>query len=319
MTTPMPTRAAPAAALLALLATASLAEAPLAGAAAPGFHRVSIGAFEVTALSDGTVDLPIDQLLVNTTPEAVAEALAASFLELPLETSSNAFLVNTGAALVLVDAGAGSLFGPTLGRLAESLRASGHSPEEVDHVVLTHLHPDHVGGLATEGAMAFPEADVHVAAADADHWLSEANLQAAPEDGRGFFEGAQASLAPYVAAGRLQTFEGEAEIVPGLRVLPLPGHTDGHVGYVVESEDAALLIWGDVVHVAAVQFADPSVTIAFDGHPETAAAERSALFAQVAAEGTLVAGAHLPFPGLGHVRAEGGAYEWVPLPFGALQ
>lgn len=239
-------------AMAAIAPTAVMAEAPLVAAPAPGFARVMVGAIEVTALPDGTVDLPVDQLLTGTTPEAVASALDVAILALPLETSDNAFLVNTRDALIRVDAGAGDLFGPTLGRLMGNLRAVGYAPEQVDDVVLTHIHPDHVGGLATEGRIAFSNAEVHVAAADAACWQSDANLAAAPEQSRGSFEGAQASLAPYVEDGRLGTFEGEADITPGLRSLPIPGHTDGHVGYWVESEGESLLIWGDVVHVAAI-------------------------------------------------------------------
>jgi glyoxylase-like metal-dependent hydrolase (beta-lactamase superfamily II) len=127
------------------------------------------------------------------------------------------------------------------------------------------------------------------------------------------------SFEPYVQAQKFRTFEGAKEFAPGLRSIALPGHTKGHTGYQVESQGQSLLIWGDVVHVASVQFAHPGVTIQFDGDAKEAAGERSQLFAQAAKERTLVAGAHLPFPGLGHVRKQGDAYEWVPLEYSAMR
>ena len=127
------------------------AEAPQVKAQAPGYYRMMLGDFEVTALSDGTVALPMTKLLTNTTPAKVEKALARSYLKDPVETSVNAYLVNTGSRLVLVDAGAAGLFGPTLGNLLANLKAAGYQPEQIDEVYLTHLHPDHVGGLLADG------------------------------------------------------------------------------------------------------------------------------------------------------------------------
>ncbi|MDB5537733.1 MAG: fold metallo-hydrolase, partial [Devosia sp.] len=287
---------------LTLTAIPSFAAAPLQTTSAPGYYRIMIGAYEVTALSDGTVDLPVDQLLTNITPEAVKAELAASFETAPLETSDNAFLINTGDKLILVDTGAGSLFGPTLGKLLANLEASGYRPDQIDEVLVTHMHPDHIGGLMAGGKAVFPNAIVHAAKADADYWLSQANLDAAPDAQKGFFQGAIASVQPYVDTRRLETFDAPTEFAPGVHSVALPGHTAGHSGFLVESEGQSLLIWGDVVHVEAIQFAHPGVTIAFDSDASQAASERSKEFVDVAAHGSLIAGAHLPFPGLGHVR-----------------
>ena len=136
-----------------LAATAVGAAAPLAKTPAPGHFRMMVGDIEVTAISDGTVDLPVNQLLTNTTAKHVDQVLAKNFLKSPLETSVNAYLVNTGSKLVLIDAGAGSLFGPTLGKLAANIKAAGYQPEQVDEIYITHMHPDHVGGLSANGAM----------------------------------------------------------------------------------------------------------------------------------------------------------------------
>ena len=297
------------------LATAGLAHAaaPQQKTQAPGYYRMMLGDFEVTALSDGTVDLPMDKLLKAPRPGEVARALKRNYLGLPLETSVNGYLINTGTKLVLIDTGAASLFGPTLGKLLANLKASGYQPEQVDEIYITHLHPDHVGGLLAEGKAAFPNAIVRLDKHDADFWLSPEQMAKAPEDAKGFFQGAQASVKPYQDSGRLQPFEGPTELVPGIRAVAAPGHTPGHSFYVVESRGQKLVVWGDIMHVAAVQFPDPAVTIAFDSDAKAARPQRQKAFAAAAREGYYVAVAHVSFPGIGRLRAEGKGYVWVPV------
>lgn len=313
-----------AAALLASAAVygpAALAEAPMVKTQAPGFHRVMLGDFEITALSDGTVKLPMLKLLSGAPPETLAEALKRGFLKEMVETSVNAYLVNTGSKLVLIDTGASGLFGPTLGNLLNSLRASGYKPEQVDEIYITHLHPDHVGGLMAGGAMAFPNATVRMDKLDNDFWLSEANLAAAPADGKGFFQGAMASVNPYVKAGKVKPFTGNTELVPGVRAQSSYGHTPGHTTYVVESKGEKLVLWGDLMHVAAVQFEDPSVTIAFDSANKAAQEQRMAAYADAAKNGYMVGVTHVSFPGLGNLRAAPGGkgYVWVPLNYASMR
>ena len=298
--------------VLAPLGTAHAA-APQIKTQAPGYYRIMVGEIEVTALSDGTVGLPMTKLLTNTTPEVTERVLARSYLKDPVETSVNAFLVNTGSKLVLIDTGAAGLFGPTLGKLQASLKAAGYSADQVDEIYITHMHPDHVGGLMAGDAMAFPNAVVRADQRDADFWLSQANLDKAPADGKGFFQGAMASLNPYVNAGKFKPFNGDTALVPGVRAQFTGGHTPGHSFYVVESKSEKLVLWGDAMHVGAVQFASPAITIAFDSDPKTAAAARAKAFADAAEQGHWVGATHLAFPGLGKLRAaEGGAYVFVP-------
>ncbi len=302
-----------------LLAAAAHAAAPQLKTQAPGFYRVMLGDFEVTALSDGTVALPVDTLLTNTTKAKSDKTLARNFLKSPVETSVNGYLINTGTKLVLVDTGAAGLFGPTLGRLAESLKAAGYQPEQVDEIYLTHMHPDHVGGLMAGDKMAFPNAIVRADQHDADFWLSQANLDKAPADAKGFFQGAMASLNPYVAAGKFRPFNGSTNLMPGVKAIAAPGHTPGHSIYVVESAGQKLVLWGDLMHVAAVQFPEPSVTIQFDTDSKAAAVQRKRAYADAARHGYLVGSAHLSFLGLGHLRAEGKGYAWVPLNYSGLK
>ena len=189
------------------------AAAPMVKTSAPGYYRMMLGDFEVTALSDGTVNLPVDKLLTNTTPAKVKKALAKAYQSTPLETSVNGYLINTGSKLVLVDTGAAKLFGPTLGDLAANLKAAGYQPEQVDEVYITHMHPDHVGGLMDGDKLAFPNATIRADKRDADFWLSQANLDKAPADAKGFFQGAMASLNPYVKANRFSAFDGNTDLV----------------------------------------------------------------------------------------------------------
>lgn len=296
------------------------AEAPMVKTQAPGYQRFMLGDFEITALSDGTVKLPMLKLLQGN-PAQLAEALRRGFLRETVETSVNGYLVNTGKKLVLIDTGAAGLFGPTLGNLQANLVASGYKAEQVDEIYITHMHPDHVGGLVKDGKIAFPNAILRIDQHDVDFWLSKANLDAAPESSKGFFQGAQASVNPYVAAGKLKPFSGSLELVPGIRSVSTYGHTPGHTVYQIESQGEKLVLWGDLMHVAAVQFEDPSVTIAFDSDAKSAQGQREKAFADAASGAYLVGGSHIAFPGVGNLRATGNGkgYVWVPLNYSGLK
>ena len=298
-----------------------MAEAPMVKTQAPGYYRAMLGDFEVTAISDGTVSLPMIKLLTNTKPQAVAAALKKGFLMQPVETSVNTYLVNTGSKLVLIDTGAAGLFGPTLGNILANLQAAGYKPEQVDEIYITHMHPDHVGGLVDKGALAFPNAVLRINKLDTDFWLSEANLSAAPEASKSFFQGAMASVNPYVKAGKLKTFEGPTDLVAGIRAVPAVGHTPGHTTYLIESKGQKLMLWGDLLHLAALQFDKPNVTIQFDSKPSQAEKARKMAFAQAAKEGYMIGVTHVAFPGLGHLRASPGgkSYTWVPLNYSSLK
>jgi len=304
-----------AALLLAGLPHNAEAAAPQVKTQAPGYYRMMLGDFEVTALNDGTVDLPMDKLLTGAKPGQVLRALQHAYLGTPLETSVNGYLINTGAKLVLVDTGAATLFGPTLGKLLGHLKAAGYQPEQVDEIYITHLHGDHVGGLLSEGKPAFPNAVVRIDQREADYWLSEANMAKAPEAAQGGFKGAMMSIKPYQEAGRFKPFEGSpqgVELVPGVRAVSTYGHTPGHNVYVAESKGQKLAIWGDLMHVAAVQFPDPSVTIQFDSDSKAARPQREKAYADAAKNGYYVGVAHVAFPGIGRLRADGKGYVWVP-------
>jgi glyoxylase-like metal-dependent hydrolase (beta-lactamase superfamily II) len=299
---------------------AVLASAPQLKTQAPGYYRMMLGDVEVTALSDGTFPMDVDKLLTHITPQERDAALVRAFLKNPVEASVNGFLINTGSKLVLIDTGAGTFFMPTVGKLLSNLKASGYRPEQVDEIYITHMHGDHVGGLLQDGKPAYPNATVRAARQEADYWLSKAHMDAAPKEAQGAFQTAMSVLNPYVAAGRFKAFDGDVELVPGIRAMATPGHTPGHTVYVVESKGQRLVLWGDLMHSAATQFPDPAVTIGFDTDSVQAVAHRKQVFADAAEHGDWVAGAHLSFPGIGHLRAAAPSkgYIFVPVNYSAL-
>nr|WP_320009959.1 MBL fold metallo-hydrolase [uncultured Desulfobulbus sp.] len=291
------------------------AQAPMAATQSPGFYRMQLGDFEITALYDGAVQLDT-KLLRNINPQELNPLLEAKFVQSPkMQTAVNGYLINTGNHLVLIDTGASSLFGPTLGFIHANLKASGYKPEEIDTIIFTHMHADHIGGLVNEDdEPLYPQAQVFVARQEADYWLSAQRAAKAPENRQHVFAIAREVTTPYRQENRWHPFSENSEIVPGIRSMAANGHTPGHTGFLIESKGQRLFIWGDIVHAHAVQFARPEVSIEFDTNPVEAVATRKALLAQLAASGDLVAGMHLPFPGLGHVHAEGKEkYSWVPI------
>ncbi|MFC4160669.1 MBL fold metallo-hydrolase [Chitinimonas lacunae] len=297
---------------LTLTPPSSHAAAPQVKTQAPGFYRMMLGDFEITALSDGTITLPLEKLLTDTTPAQIRSLQARANLGSEVETSINAFLINTGSQLLLVDSGAGRLFGEQGGRLLTSLQAAGYRAEEVDAVLVTHVHSDHSGGLAVDGKRVFPNATVYTDQREAEFWLNPANQAKAAQRHRHSFSEATTALAPYAAAGRLKTISQDTELFPGVRSMAVPGHTPGHTFYVVESQGQQLQFWGDTVHAQHVQFPNPAVTIQFDIDSPAAAKQRKRVFADAAARQYWVAASHIAFPGIGHLRKETSGFSWVP-------
>lgn len=287
----------------------------------PGYYRQGLGEFSVTAIYDGYLDLDT-KLLKGIKADKLQSLLARMFLEnnKGVQTAVNAYLVHTGEKLVLVDTGSAQCFGPTMGHAIDNIRASGYEPEAIDAVLITHLHPDHICGLLDkDGKIAFPKATVWAAQEDADFWLSEAVANAAPEGNRPFFKMARDAVAPYQAAGSFKSFKAGEQLMTGVSVVPTHGHTPGHTAYLFSSKAKQLLVWGDIVHNHAAQFARPDVSVEFDTDQKRAIATRQSLYQQASKKGWMIGGAHLPFPGLGHVRKEISGYAWVPVEYGPIR
>ncbi len=274
-----------------------------------GVHHHPVGDIVVSALNDGMFEGAFDWL-VGVDP-AEAEALhQAAFRAVPPRVTVNAFLLRLPDRLLLVDSGCGSAMGPDMGRLAGNLAAAGAAPGEVDVVLATHLHPDHVGGLVdADGRAVFPNAELVVHEAEPRFWADDAIMAQASDDHRPFFGLARATLAAY--GNRLRQVSG-GEVLPGVTVVPEPGHTPGHTGWLVTSGGASLLIWGDIVHMPGVQFARPEAGIGFDVDGAQAIATRQRIMDMAATDRLLVAGMHLDFPAFGHVARAGTGYAFVP-------
>jgi len=301
-----------------LAMSGAMAQAPQVGTQAPGYFRLAVGDYEVTALFDGYNDLS-PKLLQGMSQSQIRALLARRSIESPgVQTAFNAFLVNTGTQLILIDTGAGQCIGATAGQLSANMQAAGYKPEQVDTILLTHLHLDHVCGLVdAEKKPLFANATVYAAKAEADYWLDPAALAKAPAGAKEFFKIAQDSTAPYVAAGRFKTFAAGQSPLPGLVEATLEaGHTPGSTTYRLTSQQQSIVFMGDLVHNLAVQFLHPEVSICFDVNSQQAIASRQAVFSAAAASKTWVTAAHLPFPGIGHIAAEGKHFQWVPVEYG---
>lgn len=300
---------------------------PMPVAEPPAFYRISVGAIECTILSDGggpSPGSPQPIFAPDADPADVERILTDRYLPTDRSTSYfNAMLVKTGNAVVLIDAGSGDLIGPAGGKLEANLRASGVTPEQVTHVILTHAHLDHMGGLKTSweanaGAPRFPNARLVASRAEHDFWTSAApDLSGlrVPDDFKKRF------LA--LGAATFESFKGATDLVqpgdrilPGIEILGAPGHTPGHICVLVRDGDASLLHMADVAHHFLLVFARPEWSPIYDADPARAEATRRRIFDMAAMERLNVVGYHMPWPGVGNIRRGGNGYEWLPRPWG---
>jgi glyoxylase-like metal-dependent hydrolase (beta-lactamase superfamily II) len=274
-----------------------------------GVHHLAVGDVVVTALNDGQFEGAFDWLVGVEAAEATALHQAA-FRAVPPRVTVNAFLVRLPDRLVLVDSGCGAVMGPDMGRLAASLTVIGVAPGDVDVVLATHLHPDHVGGLVdAEGRAVFANAELVVHEAEPRFWGDEATLAGASDMNREFVLLARTVMAAY--GNRMRQVAG-GEVLSGVTVVPEPGHTPGHSGWLIASGGDSLLIWGDIVHMPGVQFARPQAGIGFDVDGAHAIATRQQIMDMAATDRIRVAGMHLDFPAFGHVARAGEGYAFVP-------
>ncbi|MEM8552665.1 MAG: MBL fold metallo-hydrolase [Pseudomonadota bacterium] len=296
--------------------TVALANEPApAGGQAPAFHRITIGNKTVTALADGHLQLGA-QVFPNVSEEEFSASLRDAFLpeDAPYAAPVNAYLVDTGDGLVLIDSGATSAMAPTAGKLSENLAAAGVSGDDISAVLITHLHPDHIGGMTgADGAKAFPNAQVLVREEEAAFWTDPATRAALPASVGGMIDAIEATLGAY--EGSVTRFSADGEVVPGVEAMFLPGHTPGHTGFMIADGDDAVLIWGDIVHSAPVQMANPERFIMFDGAPEVAVETRKQILDRAVSDRLMIAGMHMPFPGAGHIVRDGEGYRFVVLPW----
>jgi glyoxylase-like metal-dependent hydrolase (beta-lactamase superfamily II) len=269
-------------------------------------RSIRVGAFGVTVVSDGVLNSNHDVILGIARAEA--ERLTGVAYGQPLPLDVNCFLIRHGAQLILSDAGSGHTMGPTLGYLPDNLRSIGVDPVSINIVLLTHLHPDHSLGLVDQhGAAVFPNAWLVLHEVEAAFWLDRTPR---PDDSERVARNTKAQrlvTAPY--RNRIRRIKDGA-VLPGITAQLRPGHTPGHTNYLIESERERLLLWGDIVHLAAVQMAHPEATLVFDVEPQVARISRARVLDWAAAERIAVAGAHLPFPGIGRVIRAGAGFVY---------
>lgn len=277
----------------------------------PSVYPRRFGDGLLMAIADGYVTLPT-AFVGGLTEAEVAADQAAAYAPDPASITApvTCHILQLGDRQVMIDSGAGTSFGPTTGRLAETLAVLGIDPAGITDVLLTHLHPDHVGGLLGAEGPVFPNATIHLDAAELAWWTDPAQPATAPDLVKPFFQVAQGFAASY--RDHLQTFNGEAEVLPGIRSLALPGHTVGHRGYHLAAGSEELIVAGDAVVFAAFQFVHPEATSLADTDPAVAIATRRALLDRASSDRLLLAATHLPFPGFGHVERRGEAFAWVP-------
>jgi glyoxylase-like metal-dependent hydrolase (beta-lactamase superfamily II) len=275
----------------------------------PVIHHRRVGDIHVTVLSDGYLDASLE--VVRNLPPDAEDLIRRQSGRVPPRISVNVFAVRSAGRLALMDTGSGESMGPTLGHLPQALAAAGLSADDIDTILLTHMHPDHSNGLAdATGGRCFANAEVAMHERELAHWFDDAAMAKADARPRErYFAAARRQIAPY--RDRLKLFH-EGEVFPGVTAIPIPGHTPGHTAFAIASAGESLLVWGDTVHIPELQVPRPEVTMIFDSDPEAAAQSRRRVFDMVAADRLAVAGMHLHFPGFARLTKSAGTFALVP-------
>ncbi|WP_173912765.1 MBL fold metallo-hydrolase [Acinetobacter sp. Marseille-Q1618] len=285
-----------------------------------GYYQHQVDNTQITALLDGT-NFMSPTLFKDISQDQVHDILKKYHADQAkgVQTSINAFLVNTGNSLVLVDSGTADCFGAHLGSVLKNLKAAGYQPEQVDTILLTHLHPDHSCGVSKDGVANYPNASIYVSEDEANYWLNPKQLNQIPKEKQANYKGTvekiKASLAPYQAKKQFKTFKLGNKI-KDFTVISTKGHTPGHFSYQLKTTDQDVIFIGDIVHSHTVQFDHPETAIEYDIDPKKAVQTRLKQFADYAKNGQTIAAPHLPFPGIGHVySADEKSYQWIPVHF----
>ena len=292
----------------------ALARAPMLGTQAPYFYRFKLGSAEATIVSDGALPLGDPHAnFLGLTPEEMDKQLRDNFL--PNDNAvleQNALVLNTGDKLILFDTGLGTLdlFGPTTGKLMNSLKQAGINPEDIDAVVMSHAHIDHCGGcMADDGSRHFPNAEYFITEADYKFWTDETKV---PEQFKVFLETAQKNLTPNL--DRLHFFKDGEEILPGIHAIYTPGHTVGHTVFMIDQGGQQLCFIGDLAHHPVLLLEKPLTEFKYDTDPKQSAQSRVKMLGRLADERVALLAYHFAWPGIGHVAREGDGFRYFPQP-----
>lgn len=266
-----------------------------------------VGDYQVTALSDGNMSVSLG-ILSGIDPADADERQRAVGVADPQALHINAYLIRGRGRTILVDSGTGG-WNNAGGQLPARLRQLGIAPADVDTILLTHGHPDHIGGLLdADGEAVYKNARLYLHPREIAYWQDDVLMMRASERVQGNFALFRRTLAAY--QGRVNLLTGD-EVLPGIHPVWLPGHTPGHSGFRIDAGDKPLLIWGDIVHFPHIQSALPAVAVAFDADPAEAADTRRRILAQAAGEQWLIAGMHLASAGFARLEAVDDGYRIV--------
>jgi glyoxylase-like metal-dependent hydrolase (beta-lactamase superfamily II) len=292
----------------------ALARAPMLGTQAPYFYRFKLGTAEATIVSDGPLPLGDPHAnFLGLSAEEMDQQLRDNFL--PNDNAvleQNALVLNTGDKLVLFDTGLGTLdiFGPTTGKLMNSLQQAGINPEDVDAVVMSHAHIDHCGGcMADDGSRHFPNAEYYITEADYKFWTDETKV---PEQFKVFLNTARKNLTPNL--DRLHFFKDGEEILPGVHAIYAPGHTVGHTIFMIEQGGEQLCYVGDLAHHPVLLLQKPLTEFKYDTDPKQSAQSRLKMLGMLADDRVMLLAYHFAWPGLGHVARDGEGFRYFPQP-----
>jgi glyoxylase-like metal-dependent hydrolase (beta-lactamase superfamily II) len=292
----------------------ALARAPMLGTQAPYFYRFKLGSAEATIVSDGPLPLGDPHAnFLGLTPEEMDQQLRDNFL--PNDNAvleQNALVLNTGDKLILFDTGLGTLdlFGPTTGKLMNSLKSAGINPADIDAVVMSHAHIDHCGGcMADDGSRHFPNAEYYITEADYKFWTDETKV---PEQFKVFLETARKNLTPNL--DRLHFFKDGEEILPGVHAIYAPGHTVGHTIFMIDQGGQQLCYIGDLTHHPVLLLEKPLTEFKYDTDPKQSAQSRVKMLGMLADDRVALLAYHFAWPGIGHVAREGDGFRYFPQP-----
>lgn len=294
------------------------AKAPLAGVQAPSFFRFKVGDFEVTALHEGVNTFPLPPTFVrNADIKEVQAVLAENQLSTEmLSISFTTLVVNTGSKLVLLDTGFADNGSATNGKTVAQLKAAGIEPKDIDTVVLSHFHGDHLqGARLKDGKLTYPNAEIMAPEAEWAFWMDDARMAAAPDAMKGAFAGVHRVLKPN--AGDVKRFQWGQEVAPGITAIEAAGHTPGHTVFVIASGNAKMMYVADITNNPALFARNPEWRVMFDMDPEKAIASRKRILDMAATDKIRVSFYHANFPSTGFVVKEGAGYRLIPASWGS--
>jgi len=275
-------------------------------------YSASLGTYRITALLDGIAPLQ-REFFFGEDAAAINTVLAeAGFTNNQMPAPINAYLLQSDDRTILIDAGMGEvdILGPGLGKMGAALATAGVSPGDIDTVIVTHAHPDHIGGLIASGGAAFANAELVIPEIEVGFWGDAGTMAQAPAEAQGMFGLAQQVFGLY--SDRLRPVSGGTEVAPGITLDLSPGHTPGHSVLTIDGGDRTLLMVADTLHSAELHTALPETGFGFDTDPGEAAASRARIFDRAATDNMLIAGSHIHFPGFGRFVRDGDAYRYIP-------